>query len=234
MKNKNRTLGKTLLGLAVMVLSGNVIATQYSMEYLGPNASFQGNTATENCFANGENPYPNTSATIDITPTVSGSDVTIQIFDAQPNTFFTAWLRMKGTSSGGTSYGGSPLTGGGATPLAPTTDYNSLLVRTGSGNGKDDVVNGVYTDANGFASLTLNLDFPMDNGAYPFQNIKNFNPNHPRLLEFHKPGFTPSLQPVAIVQGDQGPFTIRVISHCLDNIGHGLTPGPHEPWFDYP
>ena len=33
------------------------------------------------------------------------------------------------------------------------------------------------------------------------------------------------------------PFTLRVVSHCVDQVGHGLTPGIpprfHEMWFDW-
>ena len=31
-----------------------------------------------------------------------------------------------------------------------------------------------------------------------------------------------------------GPFMIRVISHCTDQQGHGLSPAVREAWFQYP
>ena len=41
------------------------------------------------------------------------------------------------------------------------------------------------------------------------------------------------MEPVAITDGDQAPATLLVASHCVDDIGHGLLPGPHENWFTW-
>jgi hypothetical protein len=30
------------------------------------------------------------------------------------------------------------------------------------------------------------------------------------------------------------PFTLRIASHCTDDLSHGLTPGNREGWFDWP
>ena len=44
--------------------------------------------------------------------------------------------------------------------------------------------------------------------------------------------------PVAIANpmlpGHGGPFLIRVVSHCSDDVGHGLSPGNREAWFQFP
>lgn len=41
-----------------------------------------------------------------------------------------------------------------------------------------------------------------------------------------------AVPPVAIA-GPQGPYTLRIVSHCTDQLGHGLTSGDPEWWFDW-
>ncbi len=166
-------------------------------------------------------------AVLHVRQSVHGSQVAIAVRDARPDTYFTVWLRLKGTDSSGDSFGTNPLTDGGATPLANSADLPALLAATGSGNGNDDQPNGFRTDALGNATLRLRLDFPLVGGAYPFQRFPGWDPSDPRL-----PAADPAIYPVAIA-GPQAPYTLRIVSHCTDDIGHGLQSGPREWWFDW-
>ena len=38
---------------------------------------------------------------------------------------------------------------------------------------------------------------------------------------------------LAITDGSQAPATFPVASHCVDDLAHGLLPGPHENWFTW-
>ena len=42
-----------------------------------------------------------------------------------------------------------------------------------------------------------------------------------------------AIRPVAITDGSQAEATILIASHCVDDTGHGLLPGPHENWFTW-
>lgn len=171
--------------------------------------------------------WPDAQATLELWEGSGKSQVTIEVQDARPSTYFTVWLRMRGNDIGGESFGGSPLTGGGATPLAPTSELGNLLAATGPGNGSDQLANGFYTDGQGNATFQIELDFPIINGAYPFQKFDDFDPTDDRF-----PIDNPRVYPVAIV-GAEGPFTIRLASHCIDSQGHGLGPGDRESWLQW-
>lgn len=193
-----------------------------------------GNTVEKNCSGNYED-YPDATARIRVKDNILGSKVTILIRRARPNTLYTYWLRLKGSDGASVSFGGSPLTNGGSTPLAASWSLYELLQATGSDNGKAYVANGVTTNGRGNAKLRIQLDFPLFGGAYPFQNMHGFDAQDPRYPESVE---SPSIYPVAIVDprdpGIDAPFLIRMVSHCTDELGHGLTPGNREPWFDYP
>ena len=187
-----------------------------------------GNSAARNCGG----AYPDANATFHIVQHGSWSRVQITLKNAAPSTFYTVWLRLKGTDPKGVSFGGSPLTNGGSTPLAPSFELDELLETTGPGNGSDQVANGLLSDQNGDGQLNTMLDFPMFGGAYPFHDFDGFDPDDPRF-----PILEPRVFPVAIVTPNQtisAPFGLRIVSHCLDQIGHGLVPGAREPWFDWP
>ena len=150
-------------------------------------------------------------ATLEVTQSGSSSKVEIQVSDARPDTVYTVWVRMKGTADGtGLDFGGSSLTGGGATPLAPGSDLPTLMANSPGANptGTTNPVNGFTTDANGDADWSINLDFPVQGGAYPFNAV--------------------GAAPVAIVDptqyGVSAPFLMRVVSHCQDDAAHGLSP----------
>lgn len=186
-----------------------------------------GNSALANC-----GDYPNARATIEVADHGLNSDVTITIMDAKPNTLFTAWLRLQGKDASGNDFGGSPLTGAGSTPLAPSTALSELYAATGAGNGTVNVANGIMTDENGNGVLKVITDFPFIGGVYPFHNFVEFNASDSRL-----PIDNPRAIPVAIVMPNEvvsAPFGVRLASHCTDNLGHGLTAGAREPWFDFP
>ena len=186
-----------------------------------------GNSVETNC---GEN-YPDATASIDLLELPGETEVTITIAGARPNTMFTTWLRLKGTTDDGVSFGGNPLTGRGSTPLAPSTALAELLEATGDGNGVEESANGIRTDENGDAVLIINTDFPIDDGAYPFHKFSDFDPDDDRYN-----ADVPAAFPVAIVNSATGdadaPFMIRIASHCTDNLAHGLEPAAREPWFD--
>jgi len=186
-----------------------------------------GNSAAANC---GET-YPEATASLDLVEQAGKTGVTITISNARPNTMYTTWLRLKGTTDDGVSFGGNPLTGAGSTPLAPTTALPALLAATGAGNGSEETANGTRTDESGNAVLQIDVDFPIDDGAYPFQKFADFDPNDERYR-----AEVPSAHPVAIVNSATGdvdaPFMIRIVSHCTDNLAHGLEPAAREPWFD--
>ena len=68
------------------------------------------------------------------------TEIEIEVEGAVPKTFYTAWLKLAGSS---------PLTGTGATPLAPTTELDDLSMSTSPKPGSTDVVNGFFTDEDG-------------------------------------------------------------------------------------
>lgn len=171
--------------------------------------------------------WPEATAELKIRKTAEGNRVRIRVRAARPHTYYTVWLRLGGADSNGNPFGGNPVTGGQATPLSPTWDLPNLLTATGTGNGRADLSNGFWTDRRGNATLRTSLDFPIVAGAYPFQRFPNWDPTDPRL-----PAAEPAIHPVAIA-GPQGIYTLRIVSHCTDQLGHGLQSGPRELWFDW-
>lgn len=185
-----------------------------------------GNSVAANCGGS----YEDATASLDLVEQPGKTGVTITIANAKPNTLFTTWLRLKGTTDDGVSFGGNPLTGAGSTPLAPSSALPDLLAATGAGNGTEETPNGVRTDDDGNAVLQIDVDFPIDDGAYPFHKFADFDPDDERYK-----AEVPSAHPVAIVNSATGdvdaPFMIRLVSHCTDNLAHGLEPAAREPWF---
>lgn len=169
--------------------------------------------------------WPDARATLEILQGVSSSRVTVEVSSARPKTHYTMWLRLRGEDASGKAYGGSPLTGIPGTPLIPTSELPNALNALTSPNAQG--INGFHTDEDGNGSLTIDLDFPIVEGAYPFDRFEGFDAGDGRY-----PLESPSAHPVAIV-GPGGPFTLRLASHCVDGLGHGLVPGPHEGWFDW-
>lgn len=170
--------------------------------------------------------WPDASATLEIRQGAGHSTVAVEIRAARPNTYYSIWLRLKGEDASGVGYGGSPFMGIPGTPLIPTSELGNALATFSEPN--DTSINGFHTDENGDASFYIELDFPIINGAYPFQKFVDFDASDERFLVDE-----PSNRPVAIAGAGAAPFTLRVASHCTDGTGHGLLPGPHEGWFDW-
>lgn len=183
----------------------------------------------------GGTPHPARSAALQVWQTGMGSTVSIKVRYARPNTIYTVWLRVKGKVTGGDAIGGSPITGGGATALAPGSALNSLVGFTPPYDGTSDPINGWMTDMNGNSDFMIQLDFPLVGGAYPFQML-----DQSVLDAWTADGGndTPMRYPVPIINPNdaniEGPFLLRVVSHCSDNLSHGLSPSSRESWFNFP
>ena len=83
------------------------------------------------------------------------------------------------------------------------------------------------------AAFPLNLEFAFPGGAYPFHRADLSVAALDRLASLF-PDYR--LIPMAIVDAREidAPFTLRIASHCTDDLSHGLTPGNREGWFDWP
>lgn len=214
---------------ATLLLLQGASAAENQFRRLSPSTQDpNGNSVERNCGGS----FLEANATLQVTQNGGTSRIHIKLRNARPYSLYTVWLRLQGKDSEGNLFGGSPLTNGGSTPLAPSSQLPVLLAATGPGNGTAQVANGFMTDRNGNGELNTELDFPFAGGAYPFQRFPDFNPADPRF-----PIANPRALPVAIVIPDgnvSAPFALRVVSHCLDEMGHGLEPGNREPWFDWP
>jgi len=201
----------------------DVVINDY-MPRRGPNTtSGSGDTVEANCATDPSgNDWQGATATLKIEQEGSGSVAKIKVKDAVPNTLFTVWMRVKGGA--GYNDGGSPWTGGGATPLCSGTNYADLLAISPGVDpaGADSSCNSFTTNSMGKGETTISLNFPVVGGAYPFQQSDVGDPSH---------------VPTAIVDprtGNGGPFMLRVISHCTDQASHGLSPATREAWFQFP
>lgn len=154
--------------------------------------------------------------------------VHLRVNNTAPNTLWTVWLGLDGGSV-------SPLTDLGITALANTSEVDALAAATPSwrlnqtandlgltgddGTGSQHVANGFWTDRHGYGEFRVKLDFPLNKGAYQW---REYDASLPR----------------SAIGG--GAFKLRIVSHCVDQTGHGLTPGIpgevnkfHEMWFDW-
>ena len=157
----------------------------------------------------------------------TSSEVTVTMENARPDTLFTIWLMLAGKTPAGESFGGSSLMKSGTTPLIATADLSEAVAILKSP--RTEVTNGFITDTAGNGSVTLNLDYPIVGGAYPFQRFDGFDATDPAYTQD-----IPQAIPVAITGKSAGaPFTLRLASHCGDNLHDGLVAGQHEPWFDW-
>ncbi|HIB53550.1 MAG TPA: hypothetical protein EYN18_01415 [Nitrospirales bacterium] len=183
--------------------------------------------------------WPDSSAKANIKQGDGSTKITVKVKDTVPDVFWTVWIRLAGESPLAVT-GMSQM---GSTPMAPIAAINDLAAATPDGNlsddafavntgdngaGSDNVINGFFTDANGAGRLKLELDFPLIKGAVPFHEVND------------------DFSPVAIGTDPVVPFTLRIVSHCIDNVGHGLVPGGqldpeteqplstnHEIWFEW-
>jgi hypothetical protein len=194
--------------------------------------SGSGHTVEGECPADPSgNDWQDATASLVVTQSGYGSKVEIEVEGATPYTLFTVWVRLKG-SSHGANFGSSPITGGGATPLANSADMGTL-VADWIGPGSSTEPNGFRTDGSGEGSLTLDLDFPVVGGSYPFNGM---NAADLALAQSKRP--VALAIPTTIVNPTDSaidaPFLLRILSHCQDDLGHGLSPGNREAWFQYP
>lgn len=231
---------KTILN-TVALLSAAMMAASPSYAgmttlYDGPfarhpaKAQAAGRTVAEHCQVGGETSpdnWSNASAHLTLMQDAAASQVIVTVENARPNTLYTIWLMLSGKTPGGEKYGGNPIMKSGATALVPTSDL-AEAVRIMKAP-KSKARNGFTTDARGSGSVTVDLDFPIVGGAYPFQHFAGFDANDPAFT--HE---TPSAVPVAITGKSAGaPFTLRLASHCGDNMHNGLVAGRHEAWFNW-
>jgi len=231
-KYKMTTIATVLLGVvSTTVMAGSNKAIDDFMSRRGPGStSGSGDTVEANCAADpGGNAWQGATATLEVKQKGGNSKVEIEVEGAAPNTLFTVWVRIKGKN--GLNSAGSPLTGGGATPLAPGSALDALNAISPwvDPAGAPASANSFMTDAKGDAEFETDLDFPIVRGAYPFQMTATSRPGH----EGH------ANVPTAIADprepGQEGtPFLIRVVSHCTDGASHGLSPATREAWFQYP
>jgi hypothetical protein len=243
-KVKMTTLAAALLGMGMAstaALAGSSDTVDGFMSRIDPDAASGDKVSTvrNNC-GGGVDGYDDATAEISISQKASSSKVEVELEGGKPNTLYTVWVRLQGSAhgganNGGTTFGGSPITGGGATPLAHT-DALAQLVADWIGPGSPTQPNGFITNADGEGKFKVDLDFPVVGGAYPFNRMSH---DTHLLAATKNPAAWPN--PTAIVNpadagigGPSTPFMIRVISHCQDGLGHGLSPAKREAWFQYP
>lgn len=205
-------------GLCVLLASGcgeTPLITEGSFVRADPLAeSPSGHTMVEECSSD-QSLWDGASAGIIVEQTSERTLVDITISDARPDTLFTAWLRLRGTDpETGENYGGNPISDAGSTPLAPSTELESLIALSETVGGTE-AANVMITDESGNATYSVELDFGMIGGAYPFER------------------YDESLEPVNIVGAPDAPFMIRLASHCQDGLAHGLVQGDREIWFNW-
>ncbi len=233
-KLKMTTLAAALLGMGMAstaALASTSETIDDSMTRRAPGStSGSGHTVEANCVTdpNG-NAWQGATATLEVKQKGGGSGVEIEVSDATPDTLFTVWVRIKGKS--GLNSAGSPLTGGGATPLASGSELDALNAISPwvDPAGASSSANSFTTDAYGNGDFEIDLDFPLVRGAYPFQMTATSRPGH----EGHANVPTAIADPREPGQEDTA-FLIRVVSHCTDGASHGLSPSTREAWFQYP
>lgn len=218
--------GMAFTGMA----SADIIANMSRISATANGGNVVGNNVINNC----GDAFANASATLHATQDSGGStQIKIMLKNAAPNTHYTVWVRQKGNDQDGNSFGGAPLTGGGATPLAPSSALPAL-VADWIGAGSDTGANGFTTNAQGKGTLTSTLDFALEGGHYPHNNITAAALADIRTYKNAGALATPTAIVDPRQSGVSGPFLIRFVSHCTDQVGHGLSPGAREPWFQYP
>lgn len=224
MINKINMIASLSVFVVVMALGTTQIASAEVMEYIFPLDGIDG-YPTDEMIANCGGYYDEARARIYLREREGKTRMWITVKNAVPNTLFTVWLKLVKNPD---YPNGSPLTGAKVTaavdpvdiPLLASATPDDQLTETAmdlglvgdNGYGAPDLPNAFYTDARGNGNIRLALDYPITKGAYPFQS------------------FDESLSPLAF---DNAAFTVRVASHCEDQLAHGLIPGRHEMFFDW-
>jgi hypothetical protein len=177
--------------------------------------------------------FPDARATFRLSQRAGESWIRIRLENARPETLYSVWavltpvpqpspLLFPGMNVG------SPLTGARATPMVSSdvaADLLDLHILNPGGVNDPNPPNGFLTDAAGAGKFEADLDFPLLGGAYPFQRI---------VVQPQDAAPAPVLDPVAFNFAlTPPPAVFVVVSHCTDNMGHGLVPGAFENWFRY-
>ena len=229
---------QTGLLLGVLAVSLFVLGVSTSQAQTKIVAEFE-NVVAEETACGLSSAWPNSSAKANIRQSDGKTKITVKVKDTVPDVFWTVWIRLAGSSPLAVT-GMSQM---GSTPMAPIAAINDLAAVTPVGNldkdvfdpvigddgtGSDNVINGFFTDSDGNGRLKIGLEYPLIKGAVPFHLVGD------------------GLSPVAIGTDPVVPFTLRIVSHCEDNVGHGLVPGGqldpeteqplstnHEIWFEW-
>ncbi|MGA0347581.1 MAG: hypothetical protein ACO3N9_13710 [Alphaproteobacteria bacterium] len=183
--------------------------------------------------------WPDAKANLHLEQSGSASRLKIVVEAAVPDTLFTVWLRLAGSSPGNEvgedkRIGPNPMNGGGATALVHSKYLDQTLLQSPPFPGTENAKNSFKTNMNGSAVFVANLDFPILGGAYPFQrastaavmNLREAGSKWP-LVRTPAPIVNPSEPSI------KAPFLLRIVSHCQDNLAHGLSPSKREPWFQW-
>jgi hypothetical protein len=229
-----KKLNLTIIAAVIAGLSGSALAAKGGggslvvdddMSRRGPGStSGSGDTVEANCGGD----FLDATAYLTIDQKGGESKVRIDVANA-PDTHFTVWTRIKGSST--YNGAGSPWTSGGATPLCSGTEFTSLNANSPWNNagGSTAPLCNSFSTVNGTGTFSSTVNFPVVGGAYPFQQSGGVVANGG--------GATIPDVPTAIVDprtGNGGPFMIRVVSHCTDGANHGLSPATREAFFQYP
>jgi hypothetical protein len=235
------------LAIPAIAQAGDTVIKDEMSRRAPGSTSGSGHTVEENCPTDPSGKdWQGARAGVRIKQHGNSSTVDIRVKGAVPKTVFTVWLRTRGTGPDGSEIGwhqpradgrscnGSSLTCGGATPLAPGYMLDQIIHYTSPFAGTSNPTNGFTTDKHGNAKFSIYLDFPVVGGAYPFHLA-----SEDAVANWQAAGGNPDARriPTAVVNASDpdisAPFLLRVISHCTDQLGHGLSPGTREAWFQY-
>ncbi len=197
--------------------------------------SGSGDTVEANCPTDPSgNDWQGATAELMVRQVGGGSTVDIDVKNAVPNTVFTVWMRMARAVPGSMTIG-SPMTGGGATPLAAGNCLDGAASTTASGSSRQAApIRPTASPRMPMAQVTSVSIWISRSLVAPIHSRRQATPlagliNAEAWLQ-NVP--TPIVNPADRNIG--GPFLLRVISHCTDQQGHGLSPGVREAWFQYP
>ncbi len=197
MKTRRSSPGAVYTKIKLVVATGAMLAFLAATAYAGPPQVLDVIISEVNAAVCGHD-FSNAVATVKVNEGHTTTRLTFKVYDAKPNHIYTVWYKLAS---------GSPLTGIGATPAAPTSEIDNIFTY---GDTAIPTANAFYTNSAGNGTLHVDLDFPLSGGVYPFSQYD---------------------LSLADVPSGNSPFTFRLISHCTDLIQHGLTPGVHEPTF---
>jgi hypothetical protein len=244
MKSISLTTKTTISLIIGLFLSATALADNFQLkdrfQRVSPTAqSGSGHTVTAECGgAFDGSDYPDqrpARAKLKVFQLYDATKVKIVLRKGRPNTLHTVWLRVQGNDLDGNSFGGSPLTNGAATPLAPGHALDELeAISPWNSSGSATLTNGFTTNGEGKGKLVIWLDFPLIGGVYPFNRLSAGSLGNIRSLSNANAVATPTAIVDPRENGVDGPFLIRIVSHCQDELGHGLSPANREAWFDFP